>query len=60
MDNVHTSEIVDCIRKGPMQGAAMSAVHLAEQRMLNAQQGEPSKPDDLSLIVFRKPYRLDI
>jgi len=38
----------------------MGAVHLAEQRMLNAQQGEPSKPDDLSLIVFRKPYRLDI
>ena len=59
-DNVHISEIVDCIRKGPLQGAAMNAVHLADQRMLNAQQGEPSKPDDLSLIVFRKPYRRDI
>ena len=56
MDNVHTEEIIECIRKGPMANAVTSAVSLAERRMQSALQGEPSKPDDLSLIVFRKPY----
>ena len=58
MDNVHIAEIIECIRKGPLADTVSSAVRLADQRMQNAQQGEPSKPDDLSLIVFRKPYRL--
>lgn len=57
MDNVHTEEIVECIRKGPLGDAAASAVNLADQRMQDALRGEPSKPDDLSLILFRKPYR---
>ena len=57
MDNVHIEEIVECIRKGQLGNAATSAVDLADQRMQNALPGEPSKPDDLSLILFRKPYR---
>jgi len=54
-DNVHVEEIIECIRKGPLAEAVGCAVGLAGRRMLGAKQGEPSKPDDLSLILFRKP-----
>jgi len=57
MDNLHVAEIIDCVRKGPMQEAVQRAVSLANQRMIKAREGEPSKPDDLSLILFRKPAR---
>ena len=54
-DNVHLDEIVDLVRKGPLETAADSVISLATQRMATEREGEPSKPDDLSLIVFRKP-----
>ena len=54
-DNVHYAEIVDRIRKGPLEKAAASVVDLARRRMLVTNNNQPSKPDDLSLIVFRKP-----
>jgi len=56
MDNVHTEEIIDRIRKGPLSDALESLVLLAGQRMAGQSVGQPSKPDDLSLILFRKPY----
>ena len=56
MDNVHVDEIIEFVRKGPLSEAVLSVVAQAEQRMKNARDGEPSKPDDLSLILFRKPY----
>ena len=55
MDNVHVDEIIEFVRKGPLSEAVLSVVAQAEQRMKNARDGEPSKPDDLSLILFRKP-----
>ena len=55
MDNVHVEEIVECIRKGPLTDAVAGAVDLAGQRMHTVRDGQPSKPDDLSLILFRKP-----
>ena len=57
MDNVHVDEIVECIRKGPLTDAVAVAVDLADRRMRAASEGQPSKPDDLSLILFRKPDR---
>ena len=57
MDNLHVAEIIECVRKGPMQTAVQRAVDLANQRMIQARPGEPSKPDDLSLNLFRKPAR---
>ncbi len=57
VDNVHVDEIVECIRKGPLPDAAGRAVDLARQRMRAFRGGQPSKPDDLSLILFRKPNR---
>lgn len=57
MDNVHVEEIVGCIRKGPLPDAASSTVDLATQRMRTAHDDLPSKPDDLSLILFRRSNR---
>ncbi len=55
MDNVHVDEIIECVRKGPLTTAASRAVEMASQRMQTSDDGQPSKPDDLSLILFRKP-----
>lgn len=57
-DNLHLDEIVELVRKGPMQAAMDAAVAKAARRMAERRPGTPSKPDDLSLILFRKPYRL--
>ena len=54
-DNVHYAEIVERIRKGPLEQAASLVVDLAQRRMTVNHTKQPSKPDDLSLIVFRKP-----
>ena len=54
-DNVHLDEIVERIRKGGLADSAAAVVDLADQRMAGAGSGQPSKPDDLSLILFRKP-----
>lgn len=58
MDNVHADEIIERIRKGPLDAATERVIALARRRMTGASSGQPSKPDDLSLILFRKPYRL--
>lgn len=55
MDNVHVDEIIEFVRKGPLSDAMRGVVDLANQRMQKNQDGQPSKPDDLSLILFRKP-----
>lgn len=56
MDNVHVDEITERIRKGPLDAAMERIVTLANRRMSDASSSQPSKPDDLSLILFRKPY----
>lgn len=53
-DNVHIDELVEFTRKGPLGAAADRVVETASERMMKEQRGQPSKPDDLSLIVFRK------
>lgn len=55
-DNVHLDEIIELVRKGPLQQAAGAVVEKANRRMAGARSGMPSKPDDLSVILFRKPY----
>jgi len=54
MDNVHLEEIIERVRKGPMADAAERVVSLAQRRMTGIAPAQPSKPDDLSLILFRK------
>lgn len=57
MDNVHTSEIIERVRKGPLSKAADAVIALARHRMTGVATEQPSKPDDLSVILFRKPNR---
>ncbi len=54
-DNVHIDELVELTRKGPIGDAVDRVVEAASERMEKEKRGQPSKPDDLSLIVFRKP-----
>jgi serine/threonine protein phosphatase PrpC len=55
-DNVHIHEIREIIRKGPLREAVNSIAGLAWRRMTVETMHQPSKPDDLSVILFRKPY----
>jgi len=57
MDNVHLEEIIQRIRKGPLDEAVACVISLANHRMAGESEGQPSKPDDLSLLLFRKLYR---
>jgi serine/threonine protein phosphatase PrpC len=59
-DNVHLDEIVEQVRTGGLAESAAAVVRLAEERMCGTVSGQPSKPDDLSLILFRKPGRARI
>ncbi len=56
-DNIHVHEIVEMIRKGPLTDAIDSISSLARRRMSVESKHQPSKPDDLSVILFRKPYK---
>jgi serine/threonine protein phosphatase PrpC len=53
MDNVHVDEIIEIARKGPLSDAVQGLVDVANQRMQDSDSEHPSKPDDLSLILFR-------
>lgn len=57
MDNVLVAEIVERVRKGPLDKAADALISLARRRMNGTAAEQPSKPDDLSILLFRKPYR---
>ena len=54
-DNVHLDEIIERIRKGALAEGARAVTSLARHRMANGDSKQPSKPDDLSVILFRKP-----
>lgn len=54
-DNLHTKEIVDTIRKGPLEKAAESLRERIETRMVGEQAPtRPSKPDDLTYLLYRR------
>lgn len=52
-DNVGLDEITACIRFGPLADGALRLVEIAMQRMQSPRAGEPSKPDDLSFVLYR-------
>jgi serine/threonine protein phosphatase PrpC len=52
-DNLTTTEIIECIRKGPLLEAAESLSALATQRMLDPN-GPYHAPDDLSFALYRR------
>ncbi len=52
-DNLSTDEIVELIRKGPLDESVAALSKRAMRRMLNPNGGTPSKPDDLTFVLFR-------
>ncbi len=54
-DNLHLAEIVEIARKGPAAETVARLAGAARERMLTPEAPTPSKPDDLSIILFRKP-----
>lgn len=52
-DNLHIKEIVERVRVGPLDKAAASLVKLCSKRMLEPEDGQPSKPDDLTFVLYR-------
>jgi len=56
-DNIHADEIAEFIRKGPLDKALDNLTRCAIRRMTVESKTLPSKPDDLSVILFRKAPR---
>ena len=52
-DNIELAEIVACIRCGRLEDSARRLLEVCVQRMRSPAAGEPSKPDDLSFVLFR-------
>jgi hypothetical protein len=48
------TEIIELMRKGPLTKARDALASLATRRMTVESQHQPSKPDDLSIILFRR------
>ncbi|MEM7437059.1 MAG: protein phosphatase 2C domain-containing protein [Myxococcota bacterium] len=53
-DNVHLDEIVERVRKGPLQKAADDLASLGAKRMRPSTHSTPSKPDDMTFIAIRR------
>lgn len=53
-DNLHTDEIVELIRKGPLSAATRQLAHRSVERMQHPTDGQPCKPDDLTFVAFRR------
>ena len=52
-DNLHSAEIVEMIRKGPLAAAAERLVENCRRRMQEPQPDHPSHPDDLTFLIYR-------
>ncbi len=59
-DNLTIREIVERIRTGDLGTAAQTLVHDCHERMLRSGTAKPSKPDDMSFILFRLGKLADI
>ena len=52
-DNLHFDQLVERVRKGPLHQAAKRLVHDSLDRMAKPVEGHPSKPDDMTFILYR-------
>ncbi|MDZ4781382.1 MAG: protein phosphatase 2C domain-containing protein [Planctomycetia bacterium] len=52
-DNLHVDEIVERVRKGPLDHVARDLATTCRERMQTPRDGQPSKPDDLTFIAYR-------
>ncbi len=53
-DNLTVDEIVESARKGPLLEGASALFARARERMRGPAAGQPSKPDDLTFLLFRR------
>lgn len=53
-DNLHNDEIVETIRKGPLDRAMEEIIATARRRMESPGGEQPSKPDDLAFMIYRR------
>jgi protein phosphatase len=56
-DNLYVDEIVEWIRKGPLEPELRHLASEARRRMVEPGEGEPSKPDDLTALLYRSRRR---
>ncbi len=56
-DNLHVAEIVEAVRKGPLPAAAEALAGACRRRMSEPHPHHPSKPDDLTFLIFRRGKR---
>jgi PPM family protein phosphatase len=54
LDNLYLDEIVAIIRAGPVERAADRLIEAARERMSNSKGTDPSKPDDATIILYRR------
>jgi serine/threonine protein phosphatase PrpC len=52
-DNLHVEEIVERVRKGPLQQVMRNLAEDCRRRMNGGDDGQPCKPDDLTFVAFR-------
>jgi serine/threonine protein phosphatase PrpC len=53
-DNMHLSEIVEIVRKGRLVDVMAVLADRCRQRMMRTDGKQPCKPDDLTVIVYRR------
>ena len=53
-DNLNPSEVVEIVRAGPLDRAASELAGRATERMHDPAPHHPSKPDDLTFILYRR------
>ena len=53
-DNLHFETIIERVRKGPLGDTVEGMVRLCRNRMANEANSQPSKPDDLTILAFRR------
>lgn len=56
-DNLNPTEVVDIVRTGPLEQAAHDLARRTAERMRAATAKDPSKPDDLTFVLYRKDAR---
>lgn len=54
-DNLIFDTIMDRIRTGPLEDGVLELCREAQRRMTRPSETRPSKPDDLTIIAFRRP-----
>jgi serine/threonine protein phosphatase PrpC len=54
LDNLYIEEILEIIRSGPLARAADRLLEAARARMEKPKGTEPSKPDDVTIVLFRR------